>query len=164
MRGKFCGQRIFLRPFGCASMRPAQIAREIVVQHGNGSRHGKASMRPAQIAREIDQRPEHAAQVRQASMRPAQIAREIRPFRQCFAVHSGASMRPAQIAREIDGRAALVVEVDPASMRPAQIAREIARENDSLLSRLGRFNEARANCAGNYVAVRMLGLPMMVLQ
>ena len=58
-------------------------------------------------------------------------------------------MRPAQIAREIREDGDRWHNIYPASMRPAQIAREISRGPRSSLSASCRFNEARANCAGN---------------
>ena len=60
-----------------ASMRPAQIAREILDFFNKEFPASMASMRPAQIAREIEQLETAIKQTTKASMRPAQIAREI---------------------------------------------------------------------------------------
>ena len=60
-------------------------------------------------------------------------------------------MRPAQIAREIREARGDGLERAQASMRPAQIAREIALTTETCALRKSSFNEARANCAGNYL-------------
>ena len=59
-------------------------------------------------------------------------------------------MRPAQIAREIERAIGGSYAGSAPSMRPAQIAREIATTMRERLSTILAFNEARANCAGNY--------------
>ena len=60
-----------------ASMRPAQIAREIREWFAQRYNDLMASMRPAQIAREINSLHCKGMAIDIASMRPAQIAREI---------------------------------------------------------------------------------------
>ena len=82
-------------------------------------------------------------------MRPAQIAREIAMPGCQLRGATAASMRPAQIAREIREEREMSKRKSKASMRPAQIAREIARASRAKGGMKSRFNEARANCAGN---------------
>ena len=92
-----------------------------------------------------------------ASMRPAQIAREIEPAHPLLDPVLTASMRPAQIAREIHDGAPRRSRAGAASMRPAQIAREIVHPDGRTYGPTGRFNEARANCAGNFPPAHMDG-------
>ena len=112
----------------------------------------RASMRPAQIAREIQGAQQGMDAGSVASMRPAQIAREIGVGFWGDGGRGSASMRPAQIAREIVSGADAAVRSAPASMRPAQIAREIHAAGCGALWSRRCFNEARANCAGNSFA------------
>ena len=70
-------QHVLPVPRERASMRPAQIAREILKDLASAWNLPHASMRPAQIAREINRHQHHQPQRHPASMRPAQIAREI---------------------------------------------------------------------------------------
>ena len=137
-----------------ASMRPAQIAREIPKMEAAGIQQDMASMRPAQIAREIGGGDARARPDRFASMRPAQIAREIyhAPHPRAW-ICDQASMRPAQIAREIEQVKQPHRQHPVASMRPAQIAREILSPPALRRRKTNGFNEARANCAGNCVSV-----------
>ena len=150
MRGKFAFASSYHFMGLLASMRPAQIAREIAPPApfrppdggrfnearancagncgGAGRRRvgrGAASMRPAQIAREILGGVLHLQRALPASMRPAQIAREIFGTISQETRHQQASMRPAQIAREIRRGRGRHLWRKVASMRPAQIAREI---------------------------------------
>ena len=83
-------------------------------------------------------------------MRPAQIARELRGLDDERHRRQGASMRPAQIAREIHAGGERGSHVGVASMRPAQIAREICSARLRTAQCRYGFNEARANCAGNF--------------
>ena len=59
-------------------------------------------------------------------------------------------MRPAQIAREISAVSAPALWRGTPSMRPAQIARKFAHRRAHHFRHDDSFNEARANCAGNY--------------
>ena len=85
-----------------------------------------------------------------ASMRPAHYAREVARGADERTLAGQASMRPAHYAREV-----VEVVLQPsaetnASMRPAHYAREVAGGWRRCLRRSGRFNEARALCAGSF--------------
>ena len=147
--GNSSGTRSTIRVGHDASMRPAQIAREIANAYDDFGAIGVASMRPAQIAREIPVSLKSNRRRPCASMRPAQIAREINCTRKTTWNSGLASMRPAQIAREIPG--------DPMTGTCPECGFNEARANCAGNSgsppprrrRRRSFNEARANCAGN---------------
>ena len=139
-------------------MRPAQIAREIVLDGLAGDVDGLlASMRPAQIAREIrgpgGGAPPPGPCFNEARANCAGNSDHL----QQVLLARGASMRPAQIAREIGSHRPANSGGDCASMRPAQIAREITRAPALGTPLHWRFNEARANCAGNYGSIVVIG-------
>ncbi len=122
---------------------------------GNFLEHGVrlptyvASMRPAQIAREITRTAYSWMRLRNASMRPAQIAREIDYGAGKPDVRDGCfNEARANCAGNWADPFALGLRL-PASMRPAQIAREIPPSHHVRQLPAHRFNEARANCAGN---------------
>ena len=108
-----------------------------------------ASMRPAHYAREVLPSFLVGLTGAIASMRPAHYAREVGPIRAKPRQIRLASMRPAHYAREVQSKSAKIRYLLDASMRPAHYAREVLLSAVLRSCCAGRFNEARALCAGS---------------